>query len=231
MKRDITTLMEEIRGRIELLESNLPACIDAAEVSLTAKLPFKALWYREALVWRFAELCRSAFESYSNEKLISAILLTRAAVESTAAMWYLNDKIEQTIEAQSLGEIDNHLMRLLCGWKTDPAMPEAINVLTFIKKVEKDVEGFLHQYEMLSEYAHPNWAGTALLYSDPDMVRRQTHFGSNLRQSENVMLCGVINLSTALMLFEIVYNRMADSVPAFIELCERSLGQQAKGPI
>jgi hypothetical protein len=86
MERDIPALMKEIRERIELLESNLPARVDAAAVSLSAKLPFKALWYKEALVWRFAELCRSAFESYTDDKLAPAILLTRAAVESAAAM-------------------------------------------------------------------------------------------------------------------------------------------------
>jgi len=231
MEQDIPALMEEIRRRIDLLESNLPTRVDAAVVSLTAKLPFKALWYREALVWRFAELCRSAFESFTNDKLISAILLTRAAIESTAAMWYLNVKIEQTIEAQTLGEIDDELMRLLCGGKSDPTMPAAINVLTFIEKVDKGVAGFRDQYIMLSEYAHPNWAGTALVYSDPDMERRQTHFGSNLRESQNIKLCGVGNLSAGLILFEYVYNKMSDSVPAFIELCEQSLREQANGPI
>lgn len=231
MERDIPALMKEIRERIELLESNLPARVDAAAVSLSAKLPFKALCYRGALVWRFAELCRSAFESYTDDKLASAILLTRAAVESAAAMWYLNVKIDQTIKAQSLGDIDNQLMRLLCGSRTDPAMPEAINVLNFIDKAEKDVAGFRLQYDMLSECAHPNWAGTTLLYSKPDMERRQTDLGSGLRLSENVKLSGVINLSVALMLFENVYNRTADSVPAFIELCERSLRQQAKGTV
>jgi hypothetical protein len=130
-----------------------------------------------------------------------------------------------------LGDIDNQLMRLLCGSRTDPAMPEAVNVLNFIDKVEKGVEGFRLQYDMLSEYAHPNWAGTALLYSKPDMERRQTDLGSSLRLSENVKLCGVINLRVALMLFENVYTMIADSVPAFIELCERSLRQQAEGTI
>lgn len=223
--------MKEIRGRIELLESNLPARVDAAAVSVTAKIPFKALCYREALVWRFAELCRSALESYSNNKLVSAILLTRAAVETTAAMWYLNITIDQAIEAHSLGDIDTQLMRLLCGSKTDPAMPKAINVGKFIDEVGKDVEGFRHQYAMLSEYAHPNWAGTALVYSQPDTEQRRTNFGSNLRSSGNVKLCGVTNLSVALLLFENVYNRMADSFPAFVELCERSLGQQATNAI
>lgn len=228
MERDIPALMKEIRGRIDLLEANLPARIDAATISLTAKLPFKALWYRETLVWRFAELCRSAFEDYSKDKLCSAILLTRAAVESVAAMWYLNVKISQAVTIQRLGDIDSQLMRLLGGSRTDTNMPEAINVLNFIDNVEKEVEGFRHQYELLSEYAHPNRAGTVLLFSKPDYEQRQVDFGSNLRSSENVRLCGVINLSVSLLLFENVYNEMARSIPAFVELCERSLGQPHK---
>jgi hypothetical protein len=57
--------------------------------SLTAKMPFKALVCREALTRRTAELGRSTFESFENSKLASAILLTRVAVETSAALWYL----------------------------------------------------------------------------------------------------------------------------------------------
>ena len=85
MEDAAASLLDEIRARLELLESSLPTRIDAMEVSETAKLPFNALWCRATLLWRMVELSRSAFESFEKDKLAVAILLTRAAVETSAA--------------------------------------------------------------------------------------------------------------------------------------------------
>src|SRR5215813_4656052 len=86
MEERISTTLDEIRQRLALLRSHLPARIDAREISLTAKLPFNALWYRETLAWRMAELSQSAFELFEKDGLSSAILLTRGAVETSAAL-------------------------------------------------------------------------------------------------------------------------------------------------
>jgi hypothetical protein len=59
-----------------------------------SKLPFKVLGYREALAWRMAELGRAAIEEFEKDKLAAAIVLTRAAVETSAALWYLCGKVE-----------------------------------------------------------------------------------------------------------------------------------------
>src|SRR5262249_31434404 len=215
MEEDITDLLNEIEGRLTLLESNLPSRNDRASVSLTAKIPFKALDYREALSWRFAELSRSAFEAFKNDKLGTAIILTRAAVETTSALWYLNRKIKTAIELDAVGDIDEYLMRLLMGSKTDPAMPDPINVLTFVKRVDKEANGFLKQYDELSEFAHPNWAGTLLLYSKPNPKKMWTDFGSNMRQVEDIKQVGITNLSVALLIFEHSYNQISDMMPKF----------------
>jgi hypothetical protein len=221
MEKPIEALMAEIRGRVELLESSLPRRVDAM-VSPDSKLPFKGLLYRAALIWRMAELSRGAFQNFENDKLALAILETRAAVETTAALWYLHAKLDATLKAGTIGDdVDDYLMKLSMGSRTDTdIMPQAISVLTFVDRVEKDVEGFRQQYDRLSEFAHPNWAGTALLYSKPDRPNLWTDFGANIRGSEGPKQVGVVNLSVALMCFERSYNRIADIMPAFIELCK-----------
>jgi hypothetical protein len=102
--------------------------------------------------------------------------------------------------------------------RLDPAR-QAILIMSLIG----DIEGFSHQYGILSEYAHPNSAGTALLYSKTDTGNLVTDFGQNIRHAENTKLVGVINLSVALAMFETSYNRIADLIPAFTKLCESSL--------
>lgn len=229
MEESIDSLMNEIRARLDLLEQNLPRRVDPIAVSRTAKLPFKALSHREALAWRMAELGRSAFESFQNEKLTSAIMLTRAAVETSAVLWYLCAKVDSAVEAGSVGDIDNYLMRLIVGSRTDPDMPQAINVLKFVDCVDKDIDGFRHQYDVLSEFAHPNWAGTTSLYSNVDLENLWIDFGSNPGDDHGPKHVGVINLSVALEMFEHSYNRLGDLIPPFIILCEGHLKTDEEG--
>lgn len=172
-------------------------------------------------MWRMAELSRSALEDFEKDRLASAILLTRAAVETSAGLWYLSAKIDAALEAAAVGDIDDYLMRLSMGSRTDPAMPPAISVLTFVDRVEKDAEGFRHQYDLLSEFSHPNWAGTALLYSKPDPPNLWTDFGANIRATDGPKNIGIINLSVALMFFERSLDRLSDAMQPFIELCKR----------
>ncbi len=206
-----------------MLESNLPRRVDPTSVSLSAKIPFKALIYREVLIWRFVELTRSAFENYTNSRLGSATVLTRAAVETTAALWYLDGKIGDVIEKSNVGGIDEHLMRLLCGYKNVPDMPDPINVLTFVDRVDKKIDGFRSEYDELSEFAHPNWCGTSLLYSKDNKEKIWTDFGNDIKNLEHVKEVGTSNLVTALEIFDHKYNRIADMMPEFIKICECEL--------
>jgi hypothetical protein len=96
--------------------------------------------------------------------------------------------------------------------------------------MDKDVEGVRHQYEMLSEFAHPNWAGTALLYSKHDPPNRRTDFGSNIRSGDSTKRAGLVNLSVALRLFERSRNHLAEIMPAFVSLCEGGLEKRNGQP-
>ena len=118
-----------------------------------------------------------------------------AAVETSAALWYLYSKVDTAVASDEVGDIDDYLMKLLSGMATTPApdpnstpeveLPRPVKVNTFLKEAEKNIEGYSHQYGILSEYAHPNYAGTALLYAKHDMENRRTDFGQNMRHGEN----------------------------------------------
>jgi hypothetical protein len=99
------------------------------------------------------------------------------------------------------------------GWPEDSSpgaetMPRPVKVGTLLEQTEKDIEGFSHQYGVLSEYAHPNWAGTVLLYSNTNKQTAITDFGQNIRKADNAKAIGVVNLSVALKMFQSRYNRI-----------------------
>jgi hypothetical protein len=232
----IAALINEIRESLAMLESNLPRQVDGFVLSQKSKLPWKVLLYREALIWRIVELGRSALESFLSERMVSGVVLTRAAVEASAALWYLSAKVDAVVDSKVVGDADEYLMKLAMGtatgWpETDTStdvltMPRPIKIGAFLKQAEKDIEGFSHQYGVLSEYAHPNWAGTVLLYSSTNKQKAITDFGQNMRKAENAKAIGVGNLSVALKMFHTKYNRISDLIPAFISVCEAQSANQ-----
>jgi Asp-tRNA(Asn)/Glu-tRNA(Gln) amidotransferase A subunit family amidase len=224
-----SSLMEEIRDRLHRLESSLPKHLDAMAVSRATKLPWKALLYREALIWRMAELSRAAFENFEKDRLVAAIVLTRAVAETFAALWYLWHKIEAAVKSNNVGDIDTDLMSLISGTRipNDPIFPQAIQILKMVDKVNKEVQGFRDQYDILCEYTHPNASGTTQSYLQHNREQLTTEFGQNSRTSENTRMIGLTNLSVSLLLFEPRYNGIAELIPAFTALCEKGLETRA----
>ncbi len=227
--KNISALMNEIPESLAVLESNLPRQVDGFALSGKSKLPWKVLLYRESLIWRMAELGSSAFEKLSNDKLVSGIVLTRAAVEVSAALWFLCTKVEAVVDSKTVGDVDDYLMKLsmgtATGWPEDSSpdavtMPRPVKVGKLLEQAEKGIEGFSCQYGVLSEYAHPNWAGTVLLYSNTNKQTAVTDFGRNMRNADSAKAIGTVILSVALKMFQSRYNRISDLLPAFVRVCE-----------
>jgi hypothetical protein len=223
MEENPESRLIEIQDRLKRLEDNLPRRVDGFALSPVSKLPSKVLFYRATLMWRMAELARCALSHFGKRELASAILLTRAAIETSAAVWYLHKKVSASVESGKVGDIDEYLMKLLMGSKNDPAVPVPVNVMTFVDYVDKEIVGFRSQYDSLSEFAHPNWAGTSLLYAKPDAAKGWIDFGVNIRAAQGPRIGGLANLSVALLVFEERCNRIDEIIASFIPICEKNL--------
>jgi hypothetical protein len=224
--KTIDELTIEIRDVIARIEASLVSRLDARDLGTRSQLPFYALYCRETWMWRVVELGRDAFDCFEKGDFVSAMVLTRAAMETTAALWGLRVKLEKALKLGSvnISELGSYLTRLRVGQGKGiarPDDPKAVHVMDFIRTVEKDCEGFEHQYGRLSEFAHPNWSGTTGLYSRFNHDEGRAEFGRNIRGGEGTKGIGLTNLSVALMFFEHTYNRFAELMPRFIELCER----------
>ena len=217
--QNIPKWIAEIDSRLASFAQNLPREIDPVALS-RSKLPFKALVYRETLIWRVTELAQAAVENYKQGRVAAATLLTRGVMESTAALWYLRKKIKDALAAKALGDIDDHLMRLSLGTRNWEETPEAINVLKFVDSVDKELDGFRAQYNSLSEVAHPNYSGTTGLFSKTDYDNAFVNVGVNAKYAKGLITAGTGSLSATLLIFEHCYNELANEFPAFVELCE-----------
>jgi hypothetical protein len=214
----------EIARYLDAFARSLPAQINAPGIS-RVKLPGIATWSRETLLWRFTGLAQDALEKLSQNRLISAMLLTRAAVETTAALWYLEAKIKRALASSDLAELDEKLKRLVFGHKDPPVqadgLPTAINVATFLEHVEKEIPGYMGQYAALCEYSHPNYLGAAGIFSQPHKETGLIDLGSNVRGLQTHDMSCAANLSGAVIMFHYSYAAIGDALPALVEVCER----------
>ncbi len=224
LTRSITEYKAEIAERLDAFARSLPTQLDAPAISLD-KLPGSAMWYRETMIWRFTELAQESLDNFNRKRFAAGIVLTRAAVETAAGLWYLRTKIMKAIKADSLGDLHEVLRRLNVGYKDPSALvdnlPEALSVLTFVGHVDIEIEGYAKAYASLSEYSHPNYEGAACLFSWPHAATGLVDFGANIRASDSHETIGVMNLSVAVMMFDHSYRAFEDSMPLLVRLCEK----------
>jgi hypothetical protein len=217
---ELSDLLEETKARVQSIADHLPKVVDPRTISITAKIPFKVILFREALIWRTEELARCACDLYERQDICSAIILSRAAAENAAAMWYLMELIEEQYAAPNTGKFDKHMMRLLCGHSSGEPLPKPINVMDMLRKADKKVGGVMASYEAMSDFVHPNWSGTEGLYVLNDHEQVVSHLGRNAKSRDDPFRIGLNSLSGALLTFEYAYNRTADLMPEFISICE-----------
>jgi len=224
MQRLVVEYKAEIAERLDALERSLPRQLDAPAVSLK-KLPGIAMWYRETMIWRFSEVAQEAFDNLNRKRFAAAMVLTRAAVETGAGLWYLHEKIKKAIAAGELCDLGEKLEKLTVGYKEQSALaefPEAINVMTFVEQLDKKIDGFARAYATLCEYSHPNHRGAAGLFSCPHDDTGLVDFGSNIRELNTHELICALNLSAAVMMFDHSYAAIANSMPKLVALCEKA---------
>ncbi|HMK60030.1 MAG TPA: hypothetical protein VK452_02655 [Dissulfurispiraceae bacterium] len=152
-------ILSEARRIADSVAASLPHTIQIAALSLNSKLPFKALSIRELLIHRVSALAKPAVDLFEQEQFIPAIVLTRSVAETVAFLFCLHERIERFLNDKDVKALDDFLMSCLLSSRTQPDLHKAINVLTLIDRVDKGHPGFRSVYDILSEYAHPNWSG------------------------------------------------------------------------
>lgn len=211
--------LDEARQFSQRLSASLPDKIEIAAIGTLSKAPFQLLTVREAIFWRTEELARNACDALDKEDFAVAALITRAVAESAAMVWYLLEILEQRSN-YTPSSLNDKLMRMFAGSKTWSDAPQAINVMTFVERMDTTIEGFAAGYASLSEYAHPNWIGVSGLYSKIDRENYTVYFGRSFKSERagNQLSHALVG---ALLAFELGYNQIADIMPIWISELEK----------
>jgi hypothetical protein len=85
----------------------------------------------------------------------------------------------------------------------------------------KKVPGMEEAHKSLSEYAHPNWKGVMMLYSNIDRGKHVIYFGRGLKPQENIAGSISSAMLASMLLFELLYNKISDGMPAYLKGLEQ----------
>lgn len=208
------------------LRQGLVKTITPADISATAKVPFKLRVLRELLLHRVSDLSDAACLHYNNDSTIPALVLTRAAFETMAMLFYLNKNVEAAHNGRDVEALDDIAMKGTFGAKDKSTPYEAVNVLTVIRHLEKKYPGLEEMFEFLCEFAHPNCAGLMVAYHGVQEVNLDNPHAPLALGAEAAELrpdYGLICLRIAISMADWFARELAKHDTELVLLCERDL--------
>jgi hypothetical protein len=215
------------------------AQIDPQTFSPVAKVPVKVLVLLQSGLRRVLELT-GAFVNEVNAGLFTPPFVTaRAALETSCLLYSVTEDVERIVHAHdlpALEEFDKKMMRALLGGKsrvwTHADEYEALNVLTIIDHLtEKMMPKLREMYDLLSEYAHPNYDSMIGVYQ---RVIRQTEGAKFIDhpapQFPEALNTAVGMAGFALHLTERAVARYQAILSKFVSLCEEAIQKGGTWP-
>ena len=202
--------VELTSAQLASMKKSLPEPVSATKLAIKTRIPHTALSLREVLYARMFDISDCAFHQLLSGNSIAGIILTRAAIETVALMGVFAIRISEYLMDESEEKLDQFLKSSLLGSKDNSTRIEAINILTFIDRVDKENPGFRKMFDDLSEMAHPNWAGTLASYGRFNEETITLHIERKAMQPP--LIFGLLPLSSAHDLFADKYNESANTV-------------------
>lgn len=205
---------------------SLPARLEIASLGVPSKLPFKVISLRAILIHRIHDLTGLAIHAFSNGSPVGGVLATRALIESTSVLHTLRRLVDDSIVAGTIDGLDDRLMGMSFGSRTDITPVQATNILTYIDLLDRTYSGLHGWYDQLSEVAHPNYQGLLAAYEEIDYSIYTATFGVTEQAREFGERMGVPALCASLLVAIDDYNAMVASFQRFADLCHESAEQK-----
>ncbi|MCK4654326.1 MAG: hypothetical protein KAU01_07770 [Candidatus Cloacimonetes bacterium] len=168
-KKEIKIINRLIKKKISRMKKSIPKIVDPMKFGIHSKTHFKAQEFKELTLLRIIDISESAFVLYKKKKIIPALLLTRASIETLSIFYYMYNEVDKVIKAEKINNnFITKLDRLLLGNKFDRSEENSfdpINIMDCIRILDTVAKGTNKQYDFLSEFCHPNEFGLLNGYS------------------------------------------------------------------
>jgi hypothetical protein len=135
-------------------------------------------------------------------------------------MRYLAKKVDEAVSSDKPNGVDETAMNFLLGARWEDWDHKAVHIIKMIDWLNTELPGARALYDSLSEFAHPNWSGTAMSFSKADRPTLITYFGNYPRGPESIASQCVAALGLSLSLIEHYYERFSELFSSFSEFCK-----------
>jgi hypothetical protein len=151
---------------------------DRCPIAHKWKAPYRCLVVREALLRRMVDLGEAIIALTEGDHALAVRTLTRAALETTALLEYMAQRIDAVVTRDmSWWEFEPLTMRLLMGSRNGGNF-EAVNILTALRAANRRYGALELIHTKLSESVHPNYDGVVYGYSRGIPSDMETRFGN-----------------------------------------------------
>lgn len=162
--------IRDINSSIDRLAARRRLTIPVTGHLARSRIAWKIDTFIEAILYRLVSLAQGAASSWNSGNALPAFLCSRAAVETCALLFDFQERLKALLLNQDLGGIDSLVMNRLFAsrdkdWLAESPQLAAVNILTFVDKLDKKIPGVRQHYDRLSERCHPNSFGHHQLYT------------------------------------------------------------------
>lgn len=211
--------LEDARAKLRANEQLRKIRIKPASNCLVNKPIFELEYFKESVIYRFIELAEASFTLLDDGNYLGAITTVRSLQETTSVLWYINELCKYAVANKELKHFTKQMYRLIVGWKNDEEFPDPPNILTLIDKVDKTISGYRKYYDILSEYAHPNWHGTMGLFARTGGKKLKVEFGRYIK-GKKILIQHIKNtLIISIDLLRYIESQYETIVKNFIDIC------------
>lgn len=231
--------LDEAEAALERLTTRVVPESDGYMLSPASTAPAMVFDLLQCGLRRTLELTHAAIAEVNAQKMNTSCLLSRAAFETECLMYDSMLRVKTVTDSNDthkLGELYDHLRRVVLGGKSEHRVSEdilAVSILTAVQRVSRhfgDVPWKL--YEVLSEYAHPNYHGMLATYTERGKDQGVTTFvdrrPGRLEASTSAALSALANGLDILELAFTTYDGLIDDLVLLAEKRNHEAGKWPK---
>jgi hypothetical protein len=122
--------------------------------------------YAQLWLYRSTELASGVCGEWNTNRLLNAAVILRSLIETLAAFRAILEQAETFLTKRDLKSLHERILKAMFGVRqgkdAHPELPDAVNVLTLIDRLEKSFPKVRWYYDSLCESVHPNADGMNL---------------------------------------------------------------------
>lgn len=217
-------LIADLNGSLQRLDGLRAVEINVSGPFARSKIAWKLATYQHALLHRIIALMDGVGVTWNAKSTLACILAARAVMETFAIFAELENQARKLLADEDLGGLDALAQNGVLATR-DPKMvaetPEiqARNILGYIDKFDKRVQGFRGHYNELSERCHPNALGHNFMFGKLDTTTGTVEYSAERNPQRNRQL--ILAALAVFPLGESLMTKIDKSISEIAELHHR----------